>query len=162
MTSTSFSSKRIVFTGGSGVAGQHVVNELLNHGHQILNVDLSPLNDPRVHTIRADLTQSGQAYNCLSSHFKLAQPFTEPLQTPDAVIHFAGVPRNMLVTDDELFRINAQSAYNVVEAAAKLGIQKVILANCLWLDLCGRTYGLSLVSYRRISRYESHGHIRDV
>lgn len=123
MATSSPSSKGVVFTGGSGLIGRHVINELLGHGYEILNIDLTPLDDNRVHTIRADLIQSGQAYNCLSSHFKLSQPFMEPLRTPDAVIHFAGVPRNMLVIDDELFRINTQSAYNVVEAAAKLGIR---------------------------------------
>lgn len=71
------SSKRVVFTGGSGFAGRHVINELLDYGYKILNVDLVPLNHHRVHTMRADLTQIGQAYNCLSSHFKLTQSFTE-------------------------------------------------------------------------------------
>ncbi|QDS69011.1 hypothetical protein FKW77_009516 [Venturia effusa] len=145
MDPTNPAAKRIVFTGGSGVAGQHVINELLDHGHKILNIDLSPLKDDRVHTIRADLTQSGQAYNSLSSHFKLTQPFTEPLQTPDAVIHFAGVPRNMLVTDDELFRINTQSAYNIIEAAAKLGIRKVIVASSV--TVYGVTFAEGHVEY---------------
>jgi nucleoside-diphosphate-sugar epimerase len=131
MTATHLSPKRVVFTGGSGVAGRHVVSELLSYGHKILNIDLTPFDNKEVHTIRADLTQSSQAFNCLSSHFKLTQPFTERLRALDAVIHFAGVPRNMLVTDDELFRINTTSAYNIIEAAAKLGIKKVILASSI-------------------------------
>ena len=35
--------KRIVFTGGSGKAGRHVVPWLKNKGYDILNVDLKPL-----------------------------------------------------------------------------------------------------------------------
>jgi nucleoside-diphosphate-sugar epimerase len=138
-------SKRVVFTGGSGVAGRHVVSGLLDYGHQILNVDIAPLDDHRVHTIRADLSQSGQAFNSFSSHFKLTQPFIDPIRVPDAVIHFAGVPRNLLVTDDELFRINTQSAYNVIEAAAKMGVKKIILASSV--TVYGVTFAEGHIDY---------------
>ena len=40
--------KRIVFTGGSGKAGRHVIPELLKRGHQVLNLDLVPLDNPNV------------------------------------------------------------------------------------------------------------------
>lgn len=35
--------KRIVVTGGSGKAGQHITSYLLQQGHDILNIDLVPL-----------------------------------------------------------------------------------------------------------------------
>jgi nucleoside-diphosphate-sugar epimerase len=145
MAATGPSAKRIVFTGGSGVAGRHVVSGLVDHGYKILNIDLAPLNNPDVHTMRADLTQSGQVFNSFSSHFKLTQPFLEPVRTPDAVIHFAGVPRNLLVTDDELFRINTQSAYNVIEAACKLGVKKIILASSV--TVYGVTFAEGHIDY---------------
>lgn len=40
--------KRIVFTGGSGKAGRHVIPDLMRRGHQVLNLDLVPLNNPDV------------------------------------------------------------------------------------------------------------------
>ena len=61
--------KRIVFTGGSGKAGRHAVAHLLAKGYTILNVDLKPLDLPGVNTLIADLTESGQAFNALTSHF---------------------------------------------------------------------------------------------
>lgn len=82
--------KRIVFTGGSGVAGRHVVAKLLSYGHKILNVDTTSLDNPDVYTLKADLTDGAQAFNSLSCHFQVSEPFMEPVQTPDAVIHFAG------------------------------------------------------------------------
>lgn len=82
--------KRIVFTGGSGVAGRHVIEKLLTFGHEILNVDATPLDNPNVHTLKADLTDGAQAFNSLSCHFKISEPFMEPVKTPDAVVHFAG------------------------------------------------------------------------
>lgn len=36
--------KRIIFTGGSGKIGRHVIPHLLEHGHQVLNLDLTPLD----------------------------------------------------------------------------------------------------------------------
>src|SRR4029450_3558260 len=47
--------KRIVFTGGSGKAGKHVVPHLLSHGYEVLNLDLRPLDHPGVHTLMTDV-----------------------------------------------------------------------------------------------------------
>jgi nucleoside-diphosphate-sugar epimerase len=82
--------KRIVFTGGSGVAGRHVVEKLLSYGHEILNVDITPLDNPNVHTLKADLTDGAQVFNSLSCHFRIGEPFMDEIKTPDAVVHFAG------------------------------------------------------------------------
>ena len=49
--------KRIVFTGGSGKAGKHVVPWLKAKGHEILNVDLKPLDCPGVNTLITDVTE---------------------------------------------------------------------------------------------------------
>ncbi|KAI4179654.1 MAG: hypothetical protein LQ346_007154 [Caloplaca aetnensis] len=127
--------KRIVFTGGSGKAGRHCIPYLLSRGHTVLNVDLAPLPHPIVHTLKADLTDSGQVFNALSSHFHLSHyesprlPSGAGVQPPDAVIHFAAYARNLLVPDSECFRGNVLSTYNVIEAACKLGIKKVIIAS---------------------------------
>jgi nucleoside-diphosphate-sugar epimerase len=124
--------KRIIVTGGSGKAGQYIIPSLLAQGHEVLNLDLVTLHQfsKDVHTIKVDLTDSGQVFNAISSHFKLTQPFHSPLiQAPDAVIHLAGYARNMIVADNETFRGNIIGTYNVVEAACKLGVKKIILAS---------------------------------
>ncbi|KAJ5236088.1 hypothetical protein N7489_006179 [Penicillium chrysogenum] len=105
--------KRIVITGGSGKAGQHIIRYLLQQGHDLLNLDLVPLPaelEERVHTLRVDLTNTGQVYSALGSHFHLSEPFREPLGlVPDAVIHMAGYSRNMIVPDEETFRSNTSA-----------------------------------------------------
>ena len=53
--------QRIVFTGGSGKAGRHVVPWLKAKGHDILNVDLKPLDCPGVNTLIADLSKVPEA-----------------------------------------------------------------------------------------------------
>lgn len=68
----------------------------------------------------------------MTTHFKLTEPFREPLNlTPDAVIHLAGYARNMIVPDNETFRGNALSTYNVIEAASRLKIKKIVTASSL-------------------------------
>ncbi|KAF2084294.1 UDP-glucose 4-epimerase [Saccharata proteae CBS 121410] len=123
-------SKRIVFTGGSGKAGRHVIPELVKRGHKVLNLDLVPLNCPGVFDLKTDLTDSGQVFNAFTSHFDFGGYENKELpQRPDAVIHFAAYARNMLVPDNECFKGNVLSTYNVIEAACKLGIKKVIIAS---------------------------------
>jgi len=122
--------KRIVFTGGSGKAGRHAVPHLLAKGYAILNVDLKPLDLPGVSTLIADLTDSGQAFNALTSHFGFDGYERGRLPSaPDAVVHFAAIPRVLIEPDNVTFAANVISTYNVIEAAMKLGVRKVIIAS---------------------------------
>jgi len=122
--------KRIVFTGGSGKAGRHVIPYLIGKGHSVLNLDLIPANLPGVFDLKTDLTDSGQVFNALTSHFSF-QGYERgaPPGPPDVVIHFAAMARNLLVPDSETFRVNALSTYNVIEAACKLGVRKIVIAS---------------------------------
>ncbi|KAJ5640764.1 Nascent polypeptide-associated complex subunit beta [Penicillium herquei] len=115
---------------GTSFAGQSIIAELLDAGHTVLNLDLASMSHPSVHTLKTDLTDSGQVFNALSGQWTLTEPFPEGLPPrPDAVIHMAGYARNMLVPDNETFRSNTQGTYNICEAACKLGIRKIIIAS---------------------------------
>lgn len=122
--------KRIIFTGGTGKAGRHALPHLLAKGHSILNVDLKPFDYPGVNTLIADITDSGEAFNALSTHFGF-EGFDDgrPPQAPDAVVHFAAVPRVLINPDNVTFAANTLGTYNVIEAAMKLGVRKVIIAS---------------------------------
>ncbi len=121
---------RILFTGGSGKAGRHVVGHLLAQGHHVTNLDITPLDHPKVSNLTVDLTDSGQvlgAASQFSDFYELEAGTGVP--TYDAIIHFAAVARVMLTSDAECFRVNTLSTYNVLEAAAKFRIPKVIIAS---------------------------------
>ncbi len=122
--------KRILFTGGSGKAGRHVVPWLLARGHRVVNVDLTPLDCAGVDNLTADIADSGQMFNVLTSYagFDELEPGTG-VPRFDAVVHFAAVPRILIRPDNETFRINTVGTYNVIEAAVKLGIRKVVIAS---------------------------------
>ena len=121
---------RIFFTGGSGKAGKHAIDHLVAQGHRVTNADLTPLGRDDVPDLRIDLTDAGQVFNALSAyadHDEL-EPGTG-VPTYDAVVHFAAVPAILIRPDNETYRTNVLSTYNVIDAATKLGIRKVIFAS---------------------------------
>ena len=122
--------KRIIFTGGTGKAGRHAVPHLLAKGYKILNVDLKPFDHPGVNTLITDITDSGQVFNAFTTHFGF-DGYDEgvPPKAPDAIVHFAAVPRVMINPDNTTFAQNTVGTYNVLEAAMKLGVRKVIFAS---------------------------------
>jgi nucleoside-diphosphate-sugar epimerase len=120
---------RILFTGGSGKAGRHVVPYLVDKGHRVLNFDRVPLGLPGVHDLLGDICDAGQVYSAMRTHACYDEMDQGAAQLFDAVVHFAAVPRYAMVPDTETFRVNTVGTYNVIEAALKMGIRKVIIAS---------------------------------
>ena len=60
---------RILFTGGSGKAGRHVVTHLVAQGHRVLNLDLVPSGIEGAFDMTADLTDAGQIFSALTLGF---------------------------------------------------------------------------------------------
>lgn len=120
---------RIFFTGGSGKAGRHAIGYLKAQGHTVVNADRMP-SGLDVSELLIDLCDAGQVIGAMSQYadFHELEPGTG-VPKYDAVVHFAAVPRVMIGTDGECFRQNTLSTYNVIEAAVKLGIPKVIFAS---------------------------------
>lgn len=127
--------KQIIITGGSGKAGKHIIEYLLSKGHEVLNIDIVPLTGPlsnKVRTLKVDLTQKDQVYTALLSRYKLSEPIRwSPSRIPDAIIHIAAIPRSELVDDGETFRVNSLATTNVLDAACRLSIKKIIIASSI-------------------------------
>jgi nucleoside-diphosphate-sugar epimerase len=107
-----------------------VIPYLLDQGYRVMNVDLVPLDHPGVDNLIADITDSGQMFNAMSSYAGLDELESDNgVPVFDAVVHFAAVPRILIRPDNETFRVNTIGTYNVIEAAVKLGIKKIIIAS---------------------------------
>ena len=121
---------RILFTGGSGKAGKHSINYLLEHGHSLLNLDKVNLENPKVLTRLADIVDAGQVFDVMGSYAHYDE-LDEGIGIPkfDAVIHFAAIPRLLMTSDNECYRVNTLGTYNVIDAAIKMGVKKVIFAS---------------------------------
>ena len=121
---------KIFVTGGSGKAGKHLIPYLLEKGYSVVNADLEPLVMDGVDNINLDITDSGLVFNALSSYANIQELKSgEGLKSFKAVVHLAAIPRILVKPDNETFRINTLGTYNVIEAATKLGIEKIIFAS---------------------------------
>jgi nucleoside-diphosphate-sugar epimerase len=107
--------RKIVVTGASGKAGRAAVRDLLEHGYEVLSVDIARGQEPRGRFLKADLTDLGQTI--------------EALRGADAVVHMAAIPAPGLQTDEITFRTNITSTYNVFSAATILGLRRVVWAS---------------------------------
>jgi nucleoside-diphosphate-sugar epimerase len=117
---------RIAVTGGSGKAGRAVVRDLLEHGHEVLNVDRVPSAessgaDSPAPFLPADLTDYGQTLEALGGG--------EVLPGIRAVVHLAAIPSPVHATPDVVFRNNVTSTHTVFAAAVRLGLERVVWAS---------------------------------
>ncbi|OZT73477.1 NAD-dependent epimerase/dehydratase family protein [Vreelandella boliviensis] len=121
---------RLLFTGGSGKAGRHATAYLRDQGHRVTNLDWVTSDVPGINTLKTDLTDAGQVFNACQAYadFDELEPGTG-VPRYDAIVHFAAIPAILHRPDNETYRINTLSTYNVLDAATKLGITKVIFAS---------------------------------
>jgi nucleoside-diphosphate-sugar epimerase len=78
----------------------------------------------------ADITDAGQMYDVMSSYagFDELEPGTG-VPRFDAVVHFAAIPRILMTADNECYRTNVLGTYNVIDAALKMGVRKIVFAS---------------------------------
>ena len=138
---------RIFFTGGSGKAGRHVAAFLADQGHQVTNADLVPLGHPGVADLRVDLTDAGETWSTMAGLATMAELELSERPSYDAVVHFAAVPRILLTADSTTYATNVLSTYNVLEAATRLGVPKIVFASS------ETTYGICFAQGERRPLY---------
>jgi UDP-glucose 4-epimerase len=126
----------ILVTGGAGFIGSHVVDRLIAAGHRPRIYDLrhSPYHSPRsVEQVRGDI---GDADRLASA-----------MEGCDAVIHLAAAADvgEVEAEPGEAERRNARGTLQVLEAARRSGVRRVLYASTVWvysdteLDLLAET-----------------------
>ena len=114
---------QIAVTGASGELGRALVPYLLEQGHAVVSLDRAMPSVSFVtsaHSARAvvtDMTDFGQVVS--------------GLRGCDAVIHLAAHRSPVNAPDAVVYIENTASSYNVLSAAATLGIQRVCLASSI-------------------------------
>ena len=117
---------KVAVTGGSGKAGRAVIGELLEQGHDVLNVDVRPSTsssspDSQAPLLVADLTDYGETLEAISGG--------ERMRGIEAVVHLAAIPSPVHATPDVVFRTNITSTHTVFAAAVRLGLKRVVWAS---------------------------------
>ncbi|MFP3153505.1 NAD(P)-dependent oxidoreductase [Lachnospiraceae bacterium ZAX-1] len=108
--------KRVVVTGGSGFLGHYVVEHFVECGYDVLSVDANAPKKPLpARHLTANLENLGECYGALTGAY--------------AVIHLASIPVAYSHPNEVTFRNNVMASYNILEAAAGLGIMKVVIAS---------------------------------
>jgi nucleoside-diphosphate-sugar epimerase len=110
---------RVVVTGGSGRAGQWVVRQLAEAGHEVVNFDV--VNRPELELpgqfCRVELEDAGKVYDALFQF------------RPEGICHLAANPAPGGQAQIDVFGNNVLSAYNLMQAAGDLGVARFVYAS---------------------------------
>ncbi len=107
--------KKIVVTGGSGKAGRATIVELLEHGYEVLNIDIVAPEKRQGNYLTADLTKYGETIEVLAGY--------------DAIVHLAAIPAPGRFTEAVTFHTNMAQTYNIFQGAVTLGIKRIVWAS---------------------------------
>ena len=108
---------QILVTGASGRIGRYVVKELVDAGHNVTGVDILASEGGSSRFLRVDLTDAGEVYQVLAA------------AKAEAVIHLGAWANAGVVPDTRTYGDNVRGTFNVFQACADLGIQRVVSAS---------------------------------
>ncbi|WP_371494011.1 NAD-dependent epimerase/dehydratase family protein [Kitasatospora sp. NBC_00374] len=113
---------RVAVTGGCGFIGSHVVDRLLEAGHEVLAVDTTEryLNPGAEHA-RVDILDPAA--------------LTSVLDGSEVVFHLAAMADVEQVSADPVraVRLNIDGTATVLEAARRCGLSRTVLASTVWV-----------------------------
>jgi nucleoside-diphosphate-sugar epimerase len=113
---------RIVVTGARGLLGGPTARYCQDMGADVLSTDVSGRPGPNDATpfLSAELTDLGQVYDVLDG--------------ADVVIHLAAIASQRVFPAARTFFNNVGMTWNVLEASARLGIKRVVIASSLQVN----------------------------
>lgn len=131
----------VLVTGGAGVVGKFVVDELLRRGHCVT-----------VAGRRAGVEIEGARYAVLdcTNYDDVVRVVGEH----ESVVHLAGIPQPHKGTSAQIFDNNCRGTYNVYEACAEVGIKKLSVSSSY--NALGSFYGVKELPIRYFPIDEDH------
>jgi nucleoside-diphosphate-sugar epimerase len=118
---------RVVITGAAGQIGQKLI-EHLSGRHELRLIDRVPV--PGKRSVVADLAGNHGVFGKTSWRF-WRRPWMSSFERADVVLHLAGDVRNY-ASWDRVLRDNIQVTWNVIEAAVKHRVPRVVFASSNW------------------------------
>jgi nucleoside-diphosphate-sugar epimerase len=105
---------KVLVTGGSGRLGRWLVPELFKEGHEVTVCDLVAPKGV-YHFLHIDMLNLGELDWALSGI--------------DTVVHLAAIPNIFHDSPERVFYFNTQGMYNILEAAVRNKVKRVIVAS---------------------------------
>lgn len=114
---------KVLVTGGAGFIGSHVVDRLVEEGHQVVIVD--NLSSGK----RKNVNRAASLYKLDIQSSRLERVFRN--ERPNIVIHLAAQINVRRSVDDPIFdaQVNILGTMNVLQQAVKHGARKVIFSS---------------------------------
>jgi UDP-glucose 4-epimerase len=114
---------KVLVTGGAGFIGSHVVDRLVEEGHQVVIVD--DLSTGK----RKNVNRAASLYKLDIQSSRLEKVFRN--ERPNIVIHLAGQVSVRASVENPMFdaQVNVLGTMNVVNQAARHGARKVIFSS---------------------------------
>ncbi|HHG84844.1 MAG TPA: NAD-dependent epimerase/dehydratase family protein [Bacteroidetes bacterium] len=111
---------QIVITGANGFLGGRLAQKLADQGHEVSAMvrtlrDYDNLRHPKIKQIQGDILQPDR----LEAAFEGAKQ----------VYHLAALANDWAPDPRDFYQVNVQGTVNVLEAAAKMGIQKTVVTS---------------------------------
>lgn len=126
--------KNILITGGSGFIGSHVADIFSDSGHNVVIFDIreSPYIKPGQEFVSGDILD--------------ASALNKATKGIDVVFHFAALADIDIAEGKpyDAMNINIMGTVNVLEAARKFGVEKIVFASSIYV--CSRTGSFYKVS----------------
>lgn len=105
--------EKVLVTGGSGLLGRFVVDEMIGHA-DVGVLDIKPPTQ-NVPYLNSDILDSKAVGNAVTGQ--------------DAIIHLAGIDDGNDFPDEDYFRTNVQGTWNLLHAAEAAGVRKIVVAS---------------------------------
>lgn len=111
---------RIAVTGGNGKLGKVTVEHLRAYEHEVVVLDKA--GPDRWAFTQIEITDYGQLIDAFAG-------INDRHDGVDAIVHLAAIPAPGILTDAATFHNNVVGAFNVFQAARRLGIHRVVFAS---------------------------------
>ena len=115
---------RVLVTGGAGFIGSHVVDRLRAHGVV-----------PRIFDVRPSPYHAADEVEAVTGDLLDPEALEAALARCDAVVHLAAAADvdDVARRPADAERVNARGTLNVLEAARRRGVTRVVFASTIWV-----------------------------
>ncbi|MCD4669968.1 MAG: NAD(P)-dependent oxidoreductase [Actinomycetia bacterium] len=103
---------KVIVTGGSGHVGRYVVDDLEKSGYEVSVFDIKGPRDKDVDFVKGNILN--------------ADDCRKAFRGAEAIVHLAAIPNPLKDSPDRVFTTNVGGTFNIHQAAADLGIEKVV------------------------------------